>query len=162
MKIKQDRVVTFSYILSDAAGNQLEQADANDPTAYLHGHFNILLALEAGLEGSEIGANVSIDLPAAKAYGLRKEGLVKRIPIKNLHAVNNKRLSKGAHIQFKTDSGMVDGSIVKVGKFNADIDTNHPMAGMDLHFDIHILDVREATEQEIAHGHAHGLGGHQH
>ena len=107
IEIKQDCVVTFAYVLSDNEGKELERAGADDPTAYLHGHFNILLALEAALEGNEAGAEVAVDLPAVKAYGIRNEKLVTRIPLKSLRATKKGKVAKGSHVQFQTSDGLV-------------------------------------------------------
>jgi len=162
MEITQNSVVTFSYILSDDQGNELERAGADDPTAYLHGAFNIMVALENAFEGKKAGAQFDVHLTAKQAYGERQQKPLLRVPLKKLKSAVKGKLRKGTHVQFEHEQQIMDGSIVKLGKFNADIDTNHPLAGKNLHFDIHVLDVREATDVEIAHGHAHGLGGHQH
>jgi FKBP-type peptidyl-prolyl cis-trans isomerase SlyD len=162
MKISQHSVVTFSYVLSDDQGNELERADAASPTAYLHGGFNIMVALEDAFEGKTMGDQFGVDLSAKQAYGERQQKALLRVPLKKLKSTTKGKLRKGAHVQFEHDKQMIDGSIVKLGKFNADIDTNHPLAGKNLHFDIHVIEVREATDVEISHGHAHGVGGHHH
>lgn len=175
-KVANDKVVVFAYVLSDADGNELERSADDQPTAYLHGHFNILIGLEAALEGRAVGESVAVDLPAIKAYGLRNEKASARISNKKLQMIGldarqrfekfdkKKKLiiKRGMIVQYETEQGVVEGTVLKAGKFNSVIDSNHPMAGMDLKFDISIRDVRDATPEELAHGHAHGLGGHHH
>lgn len=161
MKIAKNSVVTFSYVLKNTTGEELDRSEPDDPMAYLHGHSNILQALEKAIEGSEVGDKLDVDLNAAQAYGARAEGMVQRVPIKHLVA-RPRKLLPGVMVKVNTEQGAQDATVVKAGKFNVDIDTNHPLAGVDLCFSLAIHDVREATPEEITHGHAHGLGGHHH
>lgn len=98
----------------------------------------------------------------ADGYGLRNESLKQRIPIKHLHVKKKARLHPGQIVTVDTEQGHRQVTILKVGKFNVDVDSNHPFAGKVLNFEIEILDVRSATSEELAHGHAHGVGGHHH
>jgi len=164
MQISADSVVSFHYNLKDADGTLLETSYDSDPTLYLHGHSNILAGLEEPLESKTVGDKVSVTLAPDQAYGERKEGAVQRIPIKHLHnhaALKNK-LKPGSRVTVNTQHGPWDAVVLKVGKFNVDIDSNHPLAGKTLNFEIEVVDVREATAEELAHGHAHGAGGHHH
>lgn len=164
MKVSADSVVSFHYNLKDVDGNLLETSYDLEPTLYLHGHRNILASLEDVLEGKTLGDKISVTLSPEQAYGERKEGAVQRIPIKHLHnhaALKNK-LKAGALVQVNTQQGPWEAVVLKVGKFNVDIDSNHPLAGKTLTFDIEVVAVREATAEELAHGHAHGAGGHHH
>lgn len=164
MKISADKVVSFHYKLNDLDGSLLEASYGSDPTLYLHGHSNILASLEDALEGKAVGDNVSVTLVPNQAYGERKEGAVQRIPIKHLHnhaALKNK-LKPGMKVQVNTQQGPWEAIVLKVGKFNVDIDSNHPLAGKALSFEIEVVDVREASVEELVHGHAHGAGGHHH
>tara|TARA_B100000767_G_scaffold275701_1_gene314451 strand:+ start:5764 stop:6249 length:486 start_codon:yes stop_codon:yes gene_type:complete len=161
MKIAVNSVATFSYILKDSTGVELERSNPEEPMAYLHGHHGIMFALEQALEGGEVGEKIDVELTAAQAYGPRLEDSIKRVPIKHL-ASKPKKLVVGAIVKVNTRDGAKDATVIKVGKFNVDLDINHPLAGQALNFSIAIHDVREATAEEIAHGHAHGIGGHQH
>ena len=97
-------------------------------------------------------------LPPERAYGLRKEGSHQRVPIK--HIINKpKKLVRGMTVKINTAEGAKDVLILKVGKFNVDIDSNHPLAGLTLTFDVKIEGVRDATTDELAHGHSHGVDG---
>lgn len=160
MKIEKDKVVTFHYRLSELDGEQIEDSKDNDPMAYMHGHGNIIAGLEEALEGHSQGDNLSVTLLPEQAYGARKEDAKQRIPIK--HIADKGRLRVGQVVSVNTDQGMRQVQIIKVGKFNVDVDTNHPLAGITLQFDIDIQEVRDATPEELDHGHAHGVGGHHH
>ncbi|MGN0920326.1 MAG: peptidylprolyl isomerase [Cellvibrio sp.] len=164
MSVTQDKVVSFHYQLSDVDGTLLESSYESDPTLYLHGHRNLLPALESELEGKAAGDKIEVTLTPEQGYGLRQEGAVQRIPIKHLH--NHEKLKNkikvGMTVQVNTPHGPWDAVVLKVGKFNVDIDSNHPLAGKTLKFALEVVEVRDATAEELAHGHAHGVGGHHH
>lgn len=160
MSIVRDSVVRFHYRLSGEDGVEIESSHEHDPVTYLHGHGSILPALEAQLEGRGPGESFTTLLSAADAYGERDDTAVMRIPLKNL--VYRGRLEPGMIAGVQTGQGMRQVRVLKVGKFNADVDANHPLAGRALGFAIEVLDVRPATAEEIAHGHVHGEGGHHH
>lgn len=111
------------------------------------------------MDGREAGESFSVDVPAAEAYGERREGLVQRVPKKHFGA---QKLAPGQQVVLNTNFGPRAVTVQKVGMSVVDVDLNHPMAGKDLHFDIEIVEVREADPVEIEHGHVHGDGGHQH
>jgi len=162
MKIEKNTVAVFSYILSNSEGEELERSSSDEPTAYLHGHGNILFNLERHLEGHAAGDTLEVDLSAVEAYGRRHEEASQRVPIKHLLNTGKGKLRIGSLVKINTEQGPRDARVIKLGRFNVDIDTNHPLAGVDLHFSIVIRDVRQATAEEVAHGHAHGIGGHHH
>jgi FKBP-type peptidyl-prolyl cis-trans isomerase SlyD len=164
MKISADTVVSFHYRLSEAEGELLEASHDGDPTLFLFGHENLLPALEKAFDGKEAGDKFSVTLAPDEAYGPRREGATQRIPIKHLHnhAALKNRLRPGMKVMVNTEHGPWEAVVLKVGKFNVDIDSNHPYAGKTLNFDIEVMDVREASADELAHGHAHGVGGHHH
>lgn len=164
MQISADKVVSFHYNLKDVEGTLLETSYDADPTLYLHGHSNILANLENALDSKVVGDKVNVTLTPEQAYGERKEGAVQRIPIKHLHnhaALKNK-LKPGSRVLVNTQHGPWEAVVLKVGKFNVDIDSNHPLAGKTLAFEIEVVDIRDASSEELAHGHAHGAGGHHH
>lgn len=160
MKIAADKVVTFHYQLSEVGQEPLERSDDAEPSVYLHGHNNILPALEKALEGKAAGDQLSVTLTPDEAYGQREEGRQQRVPIK--HLLTKGKLRPGQAIKINGANGPIDARIIKVGKFNVDVDANHPLAGLSLTFAIDIVDVREASPEEIAHRHVHGAGGHHH
>jgi len=160
MIIEKDKVVQFHYSLTTVDGDFRESSDKGEPVAFLVGRNNILPALEAAMLGKAAGDNITARLPAKDAYGEAVAGAVQRVPIK--HLATKGKLTPGQVVKINTAEGLRDGTLVKVGRFNVDVDTNHPLAGKALDFDISIESVRDATAEEIAHGHAHGAGGHHH
>lgn len=160
MQIERDKAVTFHYSLSDADGNRIDTSRGRAPQAYLHGHGNLLPALEEQLAGHTEGDTLSVTLAPEQAYGQRRDGAVARVPIKRL--ATQGKLAPGQVVGVREARGLRRAVVAKVGKFNADVDFNHPLAGKTLVFDIEITAVRDATAEEIAHGHAHGEGGHRH
>lgn len=162
MQIENNKVVTFHYDLDDKNGERLESSRDSDPIAYLHGRQGILEALQEDLVGKQAGDSSVIDVPPERAYGLRRDDSELRVPMKHVNDGKKRKFRKGEVVSVNTKSGVRTATIVKVGKFNLDVDTNHPMAGKHLVFSIDIVEVRDATDEEMAHGHAHGPGGHQH
>ena len=160
MKIENDKVVKFSYKLSDVSDNLLEESDDKVPMAYLHGHNNLLAALEKEMTGKQAGDKFSAVLEPVDAYGEIQPDAEQRIPVKHLQGA--KKWKKGMIGSVQTEKGRRQMTVVKVGKFMVTVDFNHPFAGKTLKFDVEIIDVRDATNEEIAHKHAHGEGGHHH
>ena len=160
MQISKDHVVQFHYTLSEENGSELENSHTGDPVAYLHGHGGVIRGLAEALEGKVEGENFSITLAPEDAYGTRNEDASQRIPIK--HLLGTKKPRKGQVVAVQTEQGQRQVTVEKVGRFNVDVDTNHPFSGKTLTFNIEILSVREATAEELRHGHAHGVGGHHH
>ena len=159
MKIEKDRVVRFHYTVSEVGQEPLESSKDRDPIAILVGHGNIIPGLEAAMQDKEAGENFQVDVPALEAYGERREGMDQRVPKKHF---GNTRLQPGMQVVMQTNFGPRAVTVQKVGHSVVDVDLNHPMAGKDLHFDVEIVEVREASAEEIEHGHVHGDGGHQH
>lgn len=160
MQIEKDKVVQFHYALSDSDGNLIEDSRDGDPMAYLHGANNIIPGLEEALAGHAAGDKVEVEVPPEKGYGMREEDQVQRISAKYLKHAG--KLRPGMQVPLKTEDGQRWVTVVKVGLKTVDVDANHPFAGKTLTFSVEITDVRDATEEEVAHGHAHGPGGHQH
>lgn len=159
MKIEKDRVVRFHYTVSQQGQEPMESSRERDPLSILIGHGNIIPGLEKALEGHEAGDTFGVDVAAAEAYGEKREGLSQRVPKKHF---GGQRLEPGMQVVLNTNFGPRAVTIQKVGMSVVDVDLNHPMAGQDLHFDIEIVEVREATTEEVEHGHVHGDGGHAH
>ncbi|WP_444994483.1 FKBP-type peptidyl-prolyl cis-trans isomerase [Aliikangiella sp. IMCC44359] len=160
MKIEKNTVVQFSYKLSDDKQTMLEESDNKVPMAYLHGHNNLLSGLEKAMDGRSAGERFSVTLAPDEAYGEIKPDAEQRIPVKHLQGA--KKWKKGMIGVVHTEQGRRQVTVIKAGKFMVTVDFNHPFAGKTLTFDVDIVDVREATTEEIAHGHAHGVGGHHH
>lgn len=161
MNISKDKVVSIHYTLTEEGGKELENNRDALPMTYLHGHGNLMSALESELEGLEKGASKTVSLQARDAYGERSENAVQRVPQKHLLG-KYKRLMPGMIVRVNTNHGARSATVVKAGKFNVDLDMNHPLAGKNLVFNVEVADIREATAEELQHGHAHGPGGHHH
>jgi FKBP-type peptidyl-prolyl cis-trans isomerase SlyD len=160
MKIEKNSVVTFHYQMCDEHGEELESTKGNDPAVFLHSNMQMIPSLELSMVSKEPGDTYSITLPPELAYGILREKSDIRVPSK--HVLTEGKLEPGMVVSIQTKEGVRPVKLLKVGKFNVDIDTNHPLAGKTLTFDIEIVDVRKATSEELSHGHVHGEGGHQH
>jgi FKBP-type peptidyl-prolyl cis-trans isomerase SlyD len=145
--------------VSEQGSEPLESSTEREPLAILAGHGNIIPGLEKAMDGHEAGDKFGADVAAAEAYGEKREGLSQRVPKKHF---GGQRLEPGMQVVLNTNFGPRAVTIEKVGMSVVDVDLNHPMAGKDLHFDIEVVEVREATAEELEHGHVHGDGGHHH
>ena len=154
MQVNHNHVITLHYQLKDDNEAILDKTYDNDePMVYLQGHRQMIRGFETAIKGAEVGEKRSFMVMPTDGYGLRNVNNTQRIPTKYLK--HEGKLSAGQSINVNTDNGVKPGTIIKVGKFNADVDMNHPLAGKNLHFDVEIIDIRAATEEEIAHGHVH-------
>lgn len=160
MKIADKAVVQFHYTLKDEAGVEIESSLGGDPLAYLHGYKNMLVGVEKALEGKEEGDKFSVTLQPEDAYGERNEDAIQRVPVK--HLMGATKWKPGMTAVVETEQGQRQVTVIKAGKFMVTVDINPPLAGKVLTFDLEVVSIREATEEEIEHGHAHGVGGHQH
>jgi FKBP-type peptidyl-prolyl cis-trans isomerase SlyD len=160
MKISKNSVVQYHYSLTDDSEISLESTRGEEPPAYLHGAGNILVGLEDTMEGKSRGDNVSVTLTPAQGFGQRRADSLQGVPVKHLHGA--KKWKAGMIAQFDSNQGQQKVTIVKMGKFMANVDMNHPFAGKTLVFDIEIVDVHAASDEEVTHRHVHGPGGHHH
>ncbi|MEA1987722.1 MAG: peptidylprolyl isomerase [Pseudomonadota bacterium] len=160
MKIENNKVVQIKYVLTDAEGNQLD-ASGDEPLAYLHGNHNLIPGLEAELTGKETGDKFTTTIPAEEAYGEKQDHLIQTgVPKEMFQGVEEFEI--GMRFEAQSEQGFHSVMITEISEETVTVDGNHEMAGMDLTFSIEVVDVREATEEEISHGHAHGVGGHHH
>jgi FKBP-type peptidyl-prolyl cis-trans isomerase SlyD len=160
MNAEKNKVITFHYTLKNAAGEQMETSREGDPLSFLQGANNIIPGLEIAMQGHAAGDEFSVTVEPEEAYGLRNEKSVQRIPLKRLKGLG--KVSVGQVLKLNTKKGQVQVTVLKVGRFNVDVDGNHPLAGAQLTFEVEITDIRDASEDEVKHRHAHGPGGHQH
>ena len=160
MPIAQDSVVTIHYTLKDDAGEVIDSSVTAEPLAYLHGHGNLVPGLERELEGKQAGDKLNVQVSAADGYGEFNKELVQRVPRRALQGISNLRV--GLRLQAQTPEGPRPVVITNITGDMVTIDGNHPLAGKALNFEIEITDVREATEEELSHGHVHGPGDHHH
>jgi FKBP-type peptidyl-prolyl cis-trans isomerase SlyD len=164
MKITDKTVVQFHYTLKDEAGKEIESSYSSDPLAYLHGFKNMLVGVENSLTGKEAGDKYSVTVQPDEAYGERDENAIQRVPVKHLLGLPtpSAKWKPGMTAAVETDAGQRHVTVIKAGKFMVTVDINPPLAGKVLTFDIEVIDVRAATDEEVEHGHAHGVGGHHH
>ncbi|MDO6571514.1 MULTISPECIES: FKBP-type peptidyl-prolyl cis-trans isomerase [unclassified Gilvimarinus] len=160
MNISDNCVASFHYTLTDKEGKVLDSSDGREPLAYLHGASNIIPGLEKELVGKQVGDKLKVDVPAAEAYGERNDEMMQELPASMFTGVE--KIEVGMEFHAQTEQGTQVVSIAAVDGDNVTVDANHPLAGVDLTFDVEITDVREATSEEQEHGHAHGAGGHEH
>lgn len=160
MQIAKDAVVLFHYAVSEPGQPTIESSRDGEPLAILAGHGNIIPGLEAALLGRGAGDRFEVTVAPGEAYGERVENLIQRVPKKYLRDAAS--LRPGMRTLVQTSQGQRMAVVLKVGMSVVDLDMNHPMAGKTLSFDIEVVDVRAASEEELAHGHVHGPGGHQH
>lgn len=156
MDIKKDKVVTIDYSLRDAAGKLLDSSDDGTPLIYLHGNDNIIPGLERHLDGKKAGDSVSCVVPPVDGYGERDETLVFKVARKDFG--QNAEVNPGMQFEAHGEDGSQIVTVVSVAGEDVTIDANHPLAGETLHFDVKVLNVRDATEEELSHGHVHSGG----
>ena len=160
MQLTKDKVVNINYTLKDKESNIMDES--NDGTfTYLHGAKNLIPALERALEGKTSGDKVNVVVPPENAYGLRDEKKIQHVPRKMFPV--DQKLEIGMPFSSATPDGTAMNVVITgIEETEVIIDGNHPLADVELHFNIEIIDVRDATKEELEHGHVHGPGGHQH
>ncbi|HZX71956.1 MAG TPA: peptidylprolyl isomerase [Rhodanobacter sp.] len=157
MKAGKDKVVSLHYTLT-VDGEKMESShDREERLWVLLGHGQLIPGLEAALEGREAGETLEVAVAAVDGYGERQEGQIQRLSKKYVPQANRLKPGMVTVLQLK-EGGQRAVTVHKVGMSAIDVDLNHPMAGKDLHFDVAIGEVREATDEELKHGHAHPPG----
>ncbi|MFP4469248.1 MAG: FKBP-type peptidyl-prolyl cis-trans isomerase [Bacteroidota bacterium] len=160
MKIGKDKVVGIHYTLKDNSGNVLDSSVNREPLQYLHGHGNIIPGLEEALEGKQPEDNLTVTVQPEKAYGKHNKEMVYTMDRSKFDDPQN--IQKGMQFQAQFDEGTQLLTVIDIKGDDIVLDANHPLAGRVLNFDVEVTDVREASKEEIDHGHVHGEGGHQH
>lgn len=160
MQIEKDKVVLMDYTLTDNEKNVIDSSEGHGPLAYLHGHGNIIPGLEKHLEGKGEGDAVQVSVNPEEGYGQPTDELVQTVSRDQFQGTPE--LEIGMQFQAQTPNGMMLFRITGLEGDQVTIDGNHPLAGMDLNFDVKVVEVREATEEELQHGHVHGPGGEEH
>jgi len=152
------RVVTFHYTLTDKGGQTIDSSAGHEPMTYMEGAQQIIPGLERQMTTLKAKEKAKIQVPASEAYGARDERVVLNVPLDRLP----KTVQIGQQFQVSQDRNSPPFMVTSVTATHAVLDGNHPLAGVDLTFDVEIVEVREATAEEMQHGHAHGPGGHGH
>ncbi len=160
MIVERGHVVRLHYELSDPAGTRIASTREREPDTILYGHGGALPGIERALAGRPAGDRFQIVLQPEEAFGLRLQGSARRVSKK--HIVGPKRLSPGMPVVIRTREGPRPAKVLKVGSSVVDLDVNHPLAGITVHADVEIVEIRAADRDEIAHGHVHPRGGPEH
>lgn len=160
MQVTENKVVSIEYTLKNDQGEVLDSSVGHDPLAYLHGHHNIISGLENALAGKSVGDEFSVEIPPEEAYGLRDESMTQVVPRHLFQGVDD--ILPGMKFHAEAEHGVNVVTVIDVKDDQVHLDANHELAGETLHFDVVIKDIRDATAEEIEHGHAHGPDGHHH
>jgi len=156
MTISHHKVVTIDYTLKNAQGEVLDSSEGQEPLVYLHGAENIVVGLERELDGKVVGDSLNAIVSPKDGYGVRNEELVAAVPRDMFES--DMDIEVGMSFQAETDQGVQVVNIVAVNDEEVTVDGNHPLADEVLHFDVTVRDVREATAEELEHGHVHSAG----
>ncbi|MCU0772295.1 MAG: peptidylprolyl isomerase [Verrucomicrobia bacterium] len=160
MKIQKNKVVSIDYKLTGDNGQVLDSSEGREPLAYLHGNGNLVSGLEEALEGKAAGDALRVSVPPEKGYGLRDESRMVEVSKDKFQGAPE--VKPGMQFRAQTPQGLQIFTVSKVAETSVTLDGNHPLAGATLNFDVTVRDVRDATSDEVSHGHVHGPGGHHH
>ena len=156
MQISDKKAVTIHYTLTNSSGEQLDSSRGEEPMVYLHGHGQIIPGLESALEGKTADDKFTVTIPAADAYGERSEDMLQTVPLSMFEGID--KVEEGMQFHADASGGVNVVTVTKVDGDDVTIDGNHPLAGEELMFDVEVVEVRDATEDELSHQHVHGEG----
>ncbi|XQW84314.1 FKBP-type peptidyl-prolyl cis-trans isomerase [Thalassotalea piscium] len=162
MKIAPNKVVVLHYAVSDSEGTLIDSSYDHEPLAIIYGTGFLIPGLEEALIDHKVGDKFEVSVDADKAYGERHDGYVQTVPKAMFESIED--LEVGSQLRATTDEGEQTVIVINVTDDEITVDGNHPLAGIDLKFDVEILEIRDATKDELTHGHVHSEGGcgHQH
>lgn len=161
MLIAANKAVSIDYTLTNDAGEVIDSSAGGAPLVYLHGAGNIIVGLEKALEGKQGGDQIQVSIEPQDAYGEYSPELVATLNRAMFEGVDELEVGMQFHAS-GPDGGMQIVTIRDVEGDDVIVDGNHPLAGQRLNFDVKVISVRDASEEEVAHGHVHGEGGHHH
>lgn len=160
MKIESNKVISIDYTLKDDDGNVIDTSTGAEPLVYLHGASNIIPGLESELAGKAVGEELSVRVPPEQGYGVRDDSKKQGVP-KDMFG--DEEIKVGAQYHAAGPDGQhLTVTVIDVSDEDVTVDANHPLAGFHLNFDVKVVDIREASQEELEHGHVHGPGGHDH
>ena len=161
MQVSKDKVVSIDYTLTNNQGQVIDSSQGRAPLAYLHGNNNIIPGLEKELEGKNVGDQLKVAVRPEEGYGNHDPQMVQSVPKTAFKGVDN--IQPGMQFQAQGPGGQTRVvTVTKVDGDNVTVDANHPLAGQTLNFDVTVKEVRDASPDELSHGHVHGPGGHEH
>ena len=153
MKIEKNKVVSINYTLTDTKGVTLDSSEGREPLNFIHGMGHIIIGLEEALEGKVKGEKLNVSIPPEKGYGIKNEEMIQKIPKNQFDA--SQQIEPGMQFHAQAEGRTLVVTVTKVEDEFVTIDANHPLAGETLNFDVEIIDVRDASAEELSHGHVH-------
>ncbi len=156
MNIEKNHAVSINYKLTNDQGEVLDQSTPDQPLVYLHGFSNIIVGLENALTGKSVGDKFQVSISPNEAYGVRNDQLVQAVPKEEFG--DEQDIEIGTAFQMDTPQGAMILTVIEISDTHYVLDGNHPLAGVNLNFDVEVTEVRAATENELSHGHIHGPG----
>jgi FKBP-type peptidyl-prolyl cis-trans isomerase SlyD len=159
MQISANKVVSIHYTLTNNEGDVLDTSSGGEPLNYIQGIGALIQGMEEGLEGKSLGDKLQLKIAPEKGYGVLQMEMIQQVP---MSAFGGQMVSPGMQFEAGSEEQRFLVTVIEVTDEFVIIVGNHPLAGVELNFDVEVLEVREATEEELAHGHVHGPGGHHH
>jgi len=153
MNVEKNKVVSINYTVKDDKGEVIDTSEGRKPLNYIHGLGYIVKGLENALEGKAAGDSISVTVKPEEGYGSYSKDLLFKVEKEKFNQISN--LAVGMQIQMQTENGPMIFSVAAIEGETVTIDGNHPLAGKNLHFDVSVAEVRDATQEELDHGHAH-------
>ncbi len=160
MQVADNLAVSIHYTLTNDEGEVIDTSEGDEALAYLHGYGNIISGLESALTGKAVGDKFKVRIDAEDAYGEIEDDRVQIVSIEMFEGVDELEVGMQFHADVTSGPGVI--TIINIDGDDITIDGNHPLAGVPLTFDVEVVDIRPATDEEISHGHIHGAGGHHH
>ena len=160
MQIADNKIVLIHYTLTNLDGEVMDSSAGAEPLAYLHGKGNIVPGLEKELVGKQAGDKINVEVSPEEGYGEINEELIQEVDRAAFDGVDS--IEVGMRFMAQTAWGQQPVVVTAVSEETVTVDGNHPLANQTLKFDVEVMEVRDASEEELEHGHAHGEGGHQH
>ncbi len=160
MQVQKNKVVGIDYKLTDGSGKLIDTSANHGPLYYIQGVGSLIPGLENALEGKKSGDILQVKIAAKDGYGERNDALCQQVPRSQFES--NEGLEVGMQFEVDTEQGELVVTVTNIQEDTVTVDGNHPLAGVELHFDVTVKEVREATAEELAHGHVHGEHGHHH
>jgi len=157
MQVSAHKVVSIHYTLTDNAGTVLDSSSGREPLIYIQGLGHLIPGMEEGIEGRTIGEKLNLKIAPEKGYGVRNDEFVQQVP---KTAFGDQEIQPGMQFEAGTEEQLYIVTVTAIEDDMITVDGNHPLAGVELNFDVEIISVREATGDELAHGHVHGPDGH--
>jgi len=160
MQVADNLAVSIHYTLTNDEGEVIDTSEGDEALAYLHGYGNIISGLESALTGKSVGDKFKVRIDAEDAYGEIEDDRVQIVSMEMFEGVDELEVGMQFHADVTSGPGVI--TIINIDGDDITIDGNHPLAGVPLTFDVEVVDIRPATDEEISHGHIHGAGGHHH